>query len=256
MHAVSLVGKPKGKKPREWLKRRGGDNIKVDLNDLGWQRVDWINLVEDREKSRAVVTKLWTSGFNRMQRISGLAEQHLACQEGFHSVESIYFVFAVYYYNHNRVCICVLLHSSVDLWTGPDLLNLHDNKLALSCQNIQKQIISVNNFYFNSYKINNDFLLCPFCVFVRSFTIFSWSYYCCASVLLISNSITIVIICSKGLKNNLRKCSLNTYFLVRSALMNKVTIKKLLIVFLWSVALCPAPNSKHKSQLYDEPLTF
>jgi hypothetical protein len=31
-----------------------------------------------------------------MQGISEMAEQHLACQEGFHSVESIYFVFVVY----------------------------------------------------------------------------------------------------------------------------------------------------------------
>jgi hypothetical protein len=55
MHAGILVGTPEGKRLREGLKPRWGDNINMDLNDIGWQRLDWINLVEDREKWRAVV---------------------------------------------------------------------------------------------------------------------------------------------------------------------------------------------------------
>ena len=50
MHAGILVGKPKGKRPYEGLKRRWGDNIKMDINDTGWQGVAWSNVVEDREK--------------------------------------------------------------------------------------------------------------------------------------------------------------------------------------------------------------
>lgn len=32
------------------------DNIKMDLQDADWTVVDWIYLVEDREKWRAVVS--------------------------------------------------------------------------------------------------------------------------------------------------------------------------------------------------------
>lgn len=55
MYSVILVGKPVGKRPREGLKRRQGDNIIMDLKDIGQQGVDWINLVEDREKWRTVL---------------------------------------------------------------------------------------------------------------------------------------------------------------------------------------------------------
>jgi Mn2+/Fe2+ NRAMP family transporter len=43
-------------------------------------------------------------------------------------------------------------------------------------------------------------------------------------------------------------------FVGRSAVMNKVTIKKLLTMLLWFVALYLAANSKHKLQLYYKPL--
>ena len=45
-----LVGKPEGNRPREGLKRRWGDNIKMDINDSVWQGMTWNNLVENRKK--------------------------------------------------------------------------------------------------------------------------------------------------------------------------------------------------------------
>jgi hypothetical protein len=30
----------------------GGNNITVDLNEIGWQVVDWINLAQERERWR------------------------------------------------------------------------------------------------------------------------------------------------------------------------------------------------------------
>ena len=46
-----LVGKPEGKRPR----RRWEDNIKMDLQEVGCGGVDWIELVEDRDRWRALV---------------------------------------------------------------------------------------------------------------------------------------------------------------------------------------------------------
>jgi predicted small integral membrane protein len=32
-----------------------GDNIRIDLGEMGWGDVDWIGLVQDRDKWRALV---------------------------------------------------------------------------------------------------------------------------------------------------------------------------------------------------------
>ena len=40
LHAGFLGGKPERKRLREGLKRRWGDNINMDLNDIGWQGVN------------------------------------------------------------------------------------------------------------------------------------------------------------------------------------------------------------------------
>jgi hypothetical protein len=45
-----LVGKPEGKRPLERPRRRWVDNIKIDLRDIGWDGVDWIDMAQDREQ--------------------------------------------------------------------------------------------------------------------------------------------------------------------------------------------------------------
>jgi hypothetical protein len=39
-----LLGKPEGKRPLRRLRRRWVDNIRMDLGEVGWGGVDWINL--------------------------------------------------------------------------------------------------------------------------------------------------------------------------------------------------------------------
>jgi len=39
-----LVGKPEGKRPLGGLSRRSEDNIKMDLQDVGFGGMDWIEL--------------------------------------------------------------------------------------------------------------------------------------------------------------------------------------------------------------------
>jgi hypothetical protein len=50
-----LVGKPEGKRPLRKPRHGSVDNIKIDLGEIGWGGVDWIALVQDRDKWRAVV---------------------------------------------------------------------------------------------------------------------------------------------------------------------------------------------------------
>jgi hypothetical protein len=50
-----LVGKPEEKRPlgRPW--RRWEDNIKMDLQEVGYVGIDWIGLAQDRNSWRALV---------------------------------------------------------------------------------------------------------------------------------------------------------------------------------------------------------
>jgi hypothetical protein len=50
-----LVGEPEGKRPLGRPRRRWVDNIKMDLGEVGWDGVDWIDLAQDRDGWRAYV---------------------------------------------------------------------------------------------------------------------------------------------------------------------------------------------------------
>jgi hypothetical protein len=51
----ALVGKPEGRIPLGRPRRRWEDNIKMDLREVEWGGMDWINLAQDRDRWRAVV---------------------------------------------------------------------------------------------------------------------------------------------------------------------------------------------------------
>jgi hypothetical protein len=44
------VGRPEGKRPLGMHRRRSEVNIKMDLRDIGWDGMDWIDLDQDRDK--------------------------------------------------------------------------------------------------------------------------------------------------------------------------------------------------------------
>jgi hypothetical protein len=45
-----LVGKPKGRGPLGRLRHRWEDGIKMDLRKIGWEDVEWIHLVQNRNQ--------------------------------------------------------------------------------------------------------------------------------------------------------------------------------------------------------------
>jgi hypothetical protein len=51
----ALVGKPEGRRPLGRPRRRWEDNIRMDLREVGWGGMDWINLAQDRDWWRALV---------------------------------------------------------------------------------------------------------------------------------------------------------------------------------------------------------
>ena len=55
VHKV-LVGKPEGKRPLGRPRRTWGDNIKMDLEEVGRGCGDWMELAQDRDRWRVLVS--------------------------------------------------------------------------------------------------------------------------------------------------------------------------------------------------------
>jgi hypothetical protein len=53
----NLVGKPEGKRRLEGSRSRLEDNIRMDLREIEWGGMDWIDLAQDRNQWRALVNK-------------------------------------------------------------------------------------------------------------------------------------------------------------------------------------------------------
>jgi hypothetical protein len=83
-----LVGKPEGKRPLGRPRHRWENNIKMDLREIGWGGMDWIDLTPDRNQWRALVNMVMnllvpqnvekflsgctTGGFSRRARLHGV----------------------------------------------------------------------------------------------------------------------------------------------------------------------------------------
>ena len=61
VHKV-LVGKPEGERPLGRPRRRWVDNIKMDLEEVGRGCGDWMELAEDRDGWRALVSTVMNFG--------------------------------------------------------------------------------------------------------------------------------------------------------------------------------------------------
>jgi hypothetical protein len=53
-----LVEKPEGKRPLGRPRSRWVDNIKMDLEEVGWGDVEWISLAQERNRLRALVNSV------------------------------------------------------------------------------------------------------------------------------------------------------------------------------------------------------
>jgi hypothetical protein len=60
-----LIGKPEGKRPLGRPRRRWEDGLRMDLREIGWGSVDWIQLAQDGD--------LWLAFVNTVMNLRVLA---------------------------------------------------------------------------------------------------------------------------------------------------------------------------------------
>jgi hypothetical protein len=53
-----LVGRPQGRRPLGRPRRRWLHNNRMDLVEVGWGDVDWVDLAQDRDRWRALVNSV------------------------------------------------------------------------------------------------------------------------------------------------------------------------------------------------------
>jgi len=64
------MGKSEGKRLRGRPRRTWEYNIKMALQEVGCEAMDWIDLATDRDRRRARVNAVIDSGFHKMRAIS------------------------------------------------------------------------------------------------------------------------------------------------------------------------------------------
>jgi hypothetical protein len=69
VHRV-LVGKPEGKRPLDRPRLRWDDNIKMDLQEVGESCGDWMELAQDRDRWRVLVSTMKNFRVPKMRGIS------------------------------------------------------------------------------------------------------------------------------------------------------------------------------------------
>jgi len=84
-----LVGKPEGKRPLGRPRRRWEDNIKMDLQEGGGGRGDWMELAQDRDRWWALAGTVegLSGSINAGNFLTSRKVYWLASQEGLCSME-------------------------------------------------------------------------------------------------------------------------------------------------------------------------
>jgi hypothetical protein len=62
----TFARKPEGKRPLGRPRRRGVNNIKMDLREIRWDSMNWIDLAQDRDQWMALANMVINLRFHKM----------------------------------------------------------------------------------------------------------------------------------------------------------------------------------------------
>jgi hypothetical protein len=74
-----LVGKQEGKRQLGRPRHRWEDDIRMDLREIGWVGMDWIDLAQDRSQWRALVNAIMNLLVVVRPRAMGSHSCHVVC---------------------------------------------------------------------------------------------------------------------------------------------------------------------------------
>ena len=66
-----LLGRPEGKRALGRYKHRCEDNIKMDLHEVRWGGMDWIDLTQDEDRWQALANAVMN--FHRLHKMWGIS---------------------------------------------------------------------------------------------------------------------------------------------------------------------------------------
>jgi hypothetical protein len=92
MGAISRAynsGKPEAKRPLVKPRRRWENDIRMDLTEVGWKRLDWIHLAQERDQWRALVNRVKNFVFHKGWGIFCAGDLLLSSRGGFCSMELV-----------------------------------------------------------------------------------------------------------------------------------------------------------------------
>jgi len=77
-----LVGKPGGNRPLGRPRHKWKDNIKMDLQELGWGGIGWIDMAQYRDRWRALMNTVMKALYDPAEACSTDGREE-RCMQGF-----------------------------------------------------------------------------------------------------------------------------------------------------------------------------
>jgi hypothetical protein len=84
-----LIGKPEGKRPLGRWRHRWLDNMEIDLKEVVWEGLDWINLAQDSQMTVSFSSTLFRGVILVNYFISTKTLPLKFCQPGWHSFRDV-----------------------------------------------------------------------------------------------------------------------------------------------------------------------
>jgi hypothetical protein len=106
----------------------------MDLREIGWDGMGWIDLAQDRDQWRLLWTRWWTVGFHKILGDSWVVAQLAASPEGLSSMKLVH-------------CIKETVYGCLCCWVGKQLRIITLHVWGITIHNFVLRILSMSVNY-------------------------------------------------------------------------------------------------------------